>query len=1716
MDFRSVILEKANERYTMHVFARFVFSFGNFYGMSSELSRGAAYRRELAERLTQEPDRVKRRTLLSEARKTDAHDQAFEEHFAKRALTREEKREAEQAAERKKARAEQLRQREQFFQTTDRICSEISEEISRAKRITHAFFDCFADQERNAQPPESTAALQKVVDQLWASEERGEAFFSSVSHTLQDAYAVEDSAARTLQAVREEQKTLQPQLDAAREAYRKERHGWTKVLASFFSGKKAPDTEAEILRLEKKQQALRARERELDELQRKAARELVGPLEQKVIWRLQEDVYRGMTVKVRASVQQLWNTVRENPLLVDAMCEEYVWSRALSEITTANLSSDQKSELSRALSERYQEEGIPGVREALHAMKDIPESIQQGMLRKMSPNADREIRGGAERIIPSLVTGLAYAKTLEGQQAWAAERARVAAPGTGSEKDPFERAQSKLARSLYFPDLTLDMPDGLPMYVRVPDYARSAMGTFRESPTLTRVFGEGLGTLWREERDGLVKEVLRGNSYNLNLLRHFSSPEVARVLLLQSQDALLSPSDREIAIESLRFQAQKPEWEKTMALLFQGQPELLEHIDALRQAIVSKDGERREVLTHSVNALALAALRDEDISPEWRKISIQALSSEVLVRSVAEENAVSPDDLSLLERALRKFPAASGEGNTRYAQTIHEVLANVLEKRMNYRAKARKNDAMIKNEAPDLRTQVSDLHGYALLANEMLGAADPASAARYLFSREVLLAVRNMSRARMDKESAPVPLEAFLAAYKKIPTLPGHPGLFNVFTEKIKSPEAIDQFQSFVTACEERGVSSSAEAGALAMAVCEGNLEASRAIALLLGVRTKQGGFHLKSLRGSFWNVSFETAEYFLQEDDGLDVAATLNDPTKGLDGLSPAMDASAGKAVLGLKENKRTLLFDVLSRHESRDRVSDVLAHMEAGGNVSEVQAKALLFGYVSTFLHDLELFPGAKAKMERFLSEPGAKDLLLSALRTPWRSYLEGGKKGEVPLSLQAFCSKIAAAGEVGPLRQVDIMSSMVDAYSAMLRRPQTAERTKGAVFAGLADAEARFAKERWSNEDIADFYAVARDILSAAPSLFAEYFSAFSTLKPKEFKEFARNIFPMHRALLALSGTGGKDGTTVFAPRELARIRQYVSSLSAEEGRAAAFATQKEELTDRITARFQKKFGITKVSEQFTESHIQAMSGISMYLSNLRDRNPQKENILGYFLALHVNDAWSQFRRGEAVDPGSMMTAEKAKELQEYLERRRALDPVTAKRLHIPEGRLSEFQGMLQEDEEVLSLANIETIDAKLQSTLSNLRGLLDLDLYPDPLDKERMKLLEAYGNKTVGAVAAKMFLEASGKQVSWTENETNVRRAMESVLQVQGLSASKETVKKVFQDEMKPLAMVVNTLQSAEALGVDQEIHKLQTLLRPSEDVVAVFRRMGESFAETSGAVAVAQDLDYLDNMLGKKGGELSDADRQTVTAYLSGIREELARLESIWDTLQKKVVNMKQSQAETKNALLRAKMEEISRVMQRTEGARAVVSSMTNNLPYLIRNMRECLSCVRQGVNNDTNLTFGDTNKFYLSSRSEERVGTISDEIVFFEPIVRRSGEQNMAFVLDRVYGNTTSAILQNQVQTVYKKLARLSERFPEAPLSLFVTEASAKTCGISLELLGERLTAALGASAEVRNAEEVSIDVVASASGDHYVEFGGSARNAGVRTSNGIVIQKKR
>ncbi len=790
------------------------------------------------------------------------------------------------------------------------------------------------------------------------------------------------------------------------------------------------------------------------------------------------------------------------------------------------------------------------------------------------------------------------------------------------------------------------------------------------------------------------------------------------------------------------------------------------------------------------------------------------------------------------------------------------------------------------------------------------------------------------------------------------------------------------------------------------------------------------------------------------------------------------------------------------LSNYEIKNTIA-LLSNNEI--EINENNWQSLLISYVYSEEIGFDLNPDFLNRMKTIFDNPKARNLCLREMQSSWKSYLDSGKPEEIPISLKILSKYIDRAEGAGPLSQIESLSFLINSVDNSLKRKTTTSRTKTEILTGLLNMEERFTNNRWSNEDKTNFYNISKDVIDAAPSLFSDYLTLFKKLSSSELKLFSEEVYPLYKTKLVLIEKVNEEGVKYYKNNELLDLRKDIRAFT-------DFNLQKEKLINDIKQLFTTRFEIIKTPEKFTPENIRSIKNISMFLSNLNEPTPEKEAILGFYLSLTINNLWDDFRNGKEINPSDYISENKNEIIRPFLQKRQELISAVIKDTGVEAADLPEFIQLLQSETKSVKIGDVETVDIKLNNIINNLDELQDLDLYPDSLDKQRIELLQTWGNKEVGSTVAKLYQQLSNpaKNISLSENETKIKQKITEICQENSLDINNpQIIKENFQDGIKQFSTLANMSLSIEKLNVQEEIETLRKDLEPSPEIISIFTRLGEDFKVSSGAVALSQDLDYLDNLVVKKEELINPEERTVISDYISTIKNQVLKLEEIYSEVKNKFENLKQGNSSSQNVLLNQKLKEIETIINNQSTQQIITSTATNNLNTITENIRACLSCTNKGCNNDTDLTFGDINKFYLYSQSENKTkGNISDQLAYLEPITRADGSIETSFVIDNLYGTRTPSILENQVETIIKKSRMIKQRFPNSKISVFVSDAALSSSGA----LAETLIKNLSYEKIFAQKEEINVDIIESAAADHYIEIGGESRTSGERTVNGIII----
>lgn len=770
------------------------------------------------------------------------------------------------------------------------------------------------------------------------------------------------------------------------------------------------------------------------------------------------------------------------------------------------------------------------------------------------------------------------------------------------------------------------------------------------------------------------------------------------------------------------------------------------------------------------------------------------------------------------------------------------------------------------------------------------------------------------------------------------------------------------------------------------------------------------------------------------------------------------------------------------------------------------------LLAAYLETD-QEFRLTPEQVSSLVEIFQDEQNKNLVLKNFQELYLKTLNSLQEGQIPFTVNLLTDLVKRNEGAGQLKYVEALSNLINQLKNLSKDSNVAAQSRVDGIASLSRQEERFVKEKWSEADKAIFYNISAEIIQASPALYTDFAQVFNRLSPKQLKQFNAEVLPLYQAQLVILQKEGQTGENpAYNLRDLVQIRRTLEQLEfdLDGGKTSEelFPENKAGILQVIKEKFKDRFGLIKVPDEMDKEKIQSLQNIVRYLGNLNGRNAQKELILSFYLGLMLNEEWQSFRQGEEINPSEYFEGQNLTTIQNFLKERSSGNPITAENLGISEENLPDFQTLLQDETVSQLIGSVETIDIKIGNVARSIEDLKDEDAYPDEKDKGILRLYLQY-DKLVGSTLAKTFQEASGKQMEFSTDERLVQRELAEIFSVE--TWQPEQVKKI-QEEVRTINLITRMIKNIESQNVSGSIEELQRRLVPPSEVVNIFNKIGEEFKVSSGAMALSQDLTYLESIIVKSDEKLDEDEKTVLKNYLRSIREQMTSMEKILEQVTDQFNQIRQSLGSSHSEVLSSRIEEIGSLISDKQNSIEIISRTTSNMNLIIPNMRQCLGCLTKECNNDTNLTFGDMGKFYLMSQSGKQEGSISDEIVLFAPVTKDDGSREMTFMMDRIYGLKSADVLLSHVNSLLKKMRQIKTKFPEAKISILVTNESMSGCGLSTGIMAERIRQ-LQDGINISVTDNIEVDVVKSAAGDYYTEVGnGSPRETGPRQVGGIIL----
>ena len=579
--------------------------------------------------------------------------------------------------------------------------------------------------------------------------------------------------------------------------------------------------------------------------------------------------------------------------------------------------------------------------------------------------------------------------------------------------------------------------------------------------------------------------------------------------------------------------------------------------------------------------------------------------------------------------------------------------------------------------------------------------------------------------------------------------------------------------------------------------------------------------------------------------------------------------------------------------------------------------------------------------------------------------------------------------------------------------------------------------------SNDLMTSFFQISTSLLEESPAVYRNLIELLNKLDSDEQAIFFKEVFPLYNVELFLWEKEWKllwisvnnDVEWQLIPMH-ERIKMLLNKLKTDEEayKNTLLSEEKNNLVENIKQLFKEKFWIKKFPNEFTNENIESIKWHSIYLSNMNDCDEEKSAVLWYFLALKLDWKRSEFRSWKDFDPSEYMDDSKVSILREYLSNRSERNS-----LYKLENIEEWDKVILQENESNTIIWNTNWITDRLHTIEDNIKTLLDDDIY-----SERQKIIKKYVDKNLGKLLAKQFQILSGKDISLSNEEKQTLSEVANELW-DNLTDIKNVQK--LQNECKPISATLNFVNKILNENLPKEIQNFENLCKPSDEHLKLLRKLWINL-ENDLIVSSNSYITYIESWIRKWKNKLTKEEYDSLNEYIIRVNKELGTLYDIKDKLTTLYEDFKNKIIDKyfDNTELKERFESMSPYFFTKADVEKenIVSLMTNDLDIVIKNIRQCLWCKNKWCNNDTDLSFGCDDRFFITTSHREWDTSFADELVTLLP--RSPKEEWFTFVMDKIYWNNWSTdILLNNIHVILKKINKLSPGIRKN-LSIFVPD----------------------------------------------------------------------
>ena len=750
---------------------------------------------------------------------------------------------------------------------------------------------------------------------------------------------------------------------------------------------------------------------------------------------------------------------------------------------------------------------------------------------------------------------------------------------------------------------------------------------------------------------------------------------------------------------------------------------------------------------------------------------------------------------------------------------------------------------------------------------------------------------------------------------------------------------------------------------------------------------------------------------------------------------------------------------------------------------------------------------FPAkTKEKLNKAFEGIEAKDLVYDHICNIFSRILHDQEK-EISYKELALVKVLNHHG-IGIMSSSTLLVNITESVWDLSKNEKTPQHTKDETINNINILEEKI-KNR-PKTDKSDLYGSINNILKVSPAINTLCLDIFNGLSERELKYFAKDTLPILVSWILLlkkqiNKNPYEDPKYGYDPKDLVEIHSFVKTIANKIKSKNTIQESGDEIKTEILHSMQKRikqqFWLKELPIEKIENDMTTIQNYLTFIANIYHQSRTNNEILWLFFGLHINDLRQDFKSGKEIDFEKIFDEKKLRTLQEYLKKRKNHDVFAS---YDPEMRFK-----IQQDTIGQTIGNATTIDTKLASLNENIKDLLDPDNFPDMQDILELLLTH---EKKVWAVLALSF---QWKEITW--DLSVIKEALEDKF----WTLDKDKIGNI-QTIVKHISAIVNFVKSIEKMDLLQKIETLDTNKKPTAELVAIFNKLWEKFSTESGIIPVNNDVEYLKEIIQANPTTINKTEKNQALQYIWKVEKQVKELYEEKESLTQLFINMKNSLSWYKNTLIADRIGNIQEDLSpKTSESKTIniTTKMTSDMNVIIPNIRWCLWCMQKEINNHHNLTFGDSNKFFMAIYGEDHKKSIADCIVDVFPynkedekIVNHKEEnanQKKAFIIERVYGERNPDILLSIIQTIRKK----QQESDIKDIDILVSNQALNSCHTKTHDLEKKL------KEDGANIEEIisMVDILPSPSEKGHYEFADNTEGViwwKVKTS-GILISAK-